>query len=106
MGRGKIKTTGINLISCKLIIMNIKLLKKLRGKYRLVQTTANDFIWEKRTCLKLWKWQYCFWDEATIGSHEYGFYHKTRSEAIRLFIAFIHIKYRESGYKRKKIYVL
>ena len=86
--------------------MDIKLLRKLRGKYRLVQTTANDFIWEKRICLTFWKWQYCWWDEATIGSHEYGYYHRSRGHAISCFVKFIHGKYREAGYKRKRIYIL
>jgi hypothetical protein len=86
--------------------MDTTLLRKLRGKYRLVQTTANDYIWEKRLCIRALKWEYCYWDEATVGSHEYGYYHRTRDEAIRAFIKFIHDKYRETGYKRKKIYVL
>lgn len=82
--------------------MDINLLKKLRGKYRLVQTAKNDFLWEKKTRV----WKYEWWDQAQVGTHEYGYYYKSRSEAIKAFIKAMHDRYRTSDYKRKKIFVL
>lgn len=84
--------------------MNINLLSKIRKKYRLVLTSENDWIWEFKVSIPLINFDN--WDVAKIGSDKYGYFHKSRNDAIYYFIKYIHEKYRKGDYKRKKIYCI